>query len=73
MYKNEKIEKFFKICNKDLETFIEMDDFLNFNLKDKSMDDILVKKFFSKTKTVIQKISERIKSWICLLSLWKFW
>lgn len=62
MYKNEKIEKFFKICNKDLETFIEMDDFLNFNLKDKSMDDILVKNFFSKTKTVIQKISERIKS-----------
>lgn len=53
MYKNEKIEKFFKICNKDLETFIEIDDFLNFNLKDKSMDDILVKKVFSKTKTVI--------------------
>lgn len=62
MYKNEKTEKFFKICNKDLEAFIEMDDFLNFNLKDKSMDDILVKNFFSKTKTVIQKISERIKS-----------
>lgn len=62
MYKNEITEKFFKICNKDLETFIEMDDFLNFNLKDKSMDDILVKKFFSKMKTVIQKISERIKS-----------
>lgn len=39
------------------------------NLKDKSMDDILVKKFFSKMKTVIQKISERIKSGICLLSL----
>ena len=53
MYKTEKIEKFFKICNKDLETFIEIDDFLNFNLKDKSMDDILVKKVFSKTKTVI--------------------
>ena len=32
------------------------------NLKDKSMDDILVRKVFSKTKTVIQKISERIKS-----------